>query len=164
MLLYKTPAGFSDLWLRGDGLYLTGLFFEGSRNLSDLDSHEEARPDFDPTDTLRWLDLYFRGTPPDFIPAFRIENLTPFRREVMELMLKIPYGHTSTYGALAAQIAAARGAKKISAQAVGGAVGQNPICLIVPCHRVVGARGALIGYGGGIENKKALLQHESGLF
>ena len=75
-------------------------------------------------------------------------------------MLRIPYGKTVTYGEIAAQLAMERGLERMSAQAVGGAVGHNPICIIVPCHRVVGANGSLTGYGGGILRKKALLELE----
>ena len=82
------------------------------------------------------------------------------RAEVIERMLRIPFGETVTYGHIASEIAAKRGIPKMSAQAVGGAVGNNPICIIVPCHRVLGANGKLTGYGGGLENKKALLMLE----
>lgn len=87
-------------------------------------------------------------------------HLTAFRQEVMERLKAIPYGQTTTYGAIAKQIAAKKGMSRISAQAVGGAVGWNPIGIIVPCHRVIGANGALTGYGGGLQNKIALLKLE----
>ena len=106
------------------------------------------------------MDTYFGGQNPDFTPAYRIMNLTSFRQEVIEIMKSIPFGETLTYGEIAKEIAKTRGLKRMSAQAVGGAVGWNPICIIVPCHRVVGTDGSLTGYGGGIENKAALLAHE----
>ena len=115
--------------------------------------------------TCRWLDEYFTGREPDFAPPYRIDGLTPFRSDVIDAMLKIPFGKTVTYGEIAAGIARRRGLKRMSAQAVGGAVGWNPICIIIPCHRVMGANGALVGYGGGIGNKISLLAHEGvGLF
>ena len=95
-----------------------------------------------------------------FTPKFKIENLTPFRSQVVKEMCKIPYGKTATYSDIAKEIALRNGISKMSAQAVGGAVGWNPICIIVPCHRVVGANKSLTGYGGGIRNKIALLKLE----
>lgn len=111
-------------------------------------------------ETFRWLDLYFQGKNPDFTPRYRRPGETPFRRAVAAEMLKIPYGETRTYGDIAKNIATQRGLSKMSAQAVGGAVGWNPICIIVPCHRVVGANKSLTGYGGGMKNKVALLKLE----
>ena len=118
-------------------------------------------------DTIQWLDLYFgknretgefteKSVWPDFIPAIKIDGLTPFRRKVTSAMISIPFGQTMTYG----EIAKAIGKEKMSARAVGGAVGWNPICLIIPCHRVLGTNGSITGYGGGINNKIALLQLE----
>ena len=89
-----------------------------------------------------------------------MDGLTPFRREVADAMLAIPFGETATYGDIAAALAKKHGIAKMSAQAVGGAVGWNPICIIVPCHRVVGAGQGLVGYGGGIRNKAGLLSLE----
>ena len=110
-------------------------------------------------ETRRWLDAYFRGEKPDFTPPLSVET-TPFRRAVWELLLTIPYGQTMTYGEIAAEIARRRGLSGMSAQAVGGAVGRNPISLIIPCHRVVGTGGSLTGYAGGIEKKVKLLELE----
>lgn len=106
------------------------------------------------------MDLYFSGREPDFTPQYKIEGLTPFRLEVINILNTIPYGKTMTYGEIAEKIAAARGIRRMSAQAVGQAVGWNPICIIVPCHRVLGAGGSLTGYGGGIDNKISLLKCE----
>lgn len=110
--------------------------------------------------TIKWLDIYFSGQEPDFTLEYRIENLTPFRKQVIDIMNKIPYGKTITYNDIAKKIAKSKGIEKMSAQAVGGAVGWNPICIIIPCHRVVGTNGALVGYGGGINNKIKLLEIE----
>lgn len=107
--------------------------------------------------TRRRLDLYFSGREPGFTPALNPVG-SAFRRAVWEILLKIPYGKTTTYGQIAREIAAARGLAKMSAQAVGGAVGHNEISIIIPCHRVVGTHGSLTGYAGGIDRKMKLLQ------
>lgn len=99
------------------------------------------------------LYIYFSGKEPDFTPKYKIEGLTEFRKEVIDIMNSIPFGKTLTYNDISKTIAQNRGIKKMSSQAVGGAVGWNPICIIIPCHRVVGANGNLTGYGGGIENR-----------
>ena len=157
---YKTPPGFDDMWMNSDGEVLTGLWFEGSRGQSKhrLDCEERDLPVF--RETRRWLDIYFSGRQPDFTPRYRMDGLTPFRREVVDAMLAISFGETATYGDIAAALAQKHGIAKMSAQAVGGAVGWNPICIIVPCHRVVGAGQNLVGYGGGIRNKAGLLSLE----
>lgn len=157
---YKTPDGFDDLWMSFDGEVLTGLWFEGSRGQTKhrLDCAERDMSVF--RETRRWLDIYFSGRQPDFTPRYRMDNLTPFRREVVDAMCAIPFGETATYGEIAAALAKRHGIAKMSAQAVGGAVGWNPICIIVPCHRVIGANRRLTGYGGGIKNKVRLLALE----
>ena len=155
---YRTPEGFDDLIMVSDGEVLTGLWFVGSRNAPEF--RGEAREPPVLRETRRWLDIYFSGRQPDFTPPYRIDGLTPFRRDVVDAMLAIPFGATATYGDIAATIARKRGLAKMSAQAVGQAVGWNPICLVVPCHRVIGAAGALVGYGGGLRNKDALLALE----
>ena len=110
----------------------------------------------------KWLAIYFSGKEPDFkIPLHFIG--TDFQNEVWEILSSIPYGQTTTYGEIAKQLAARRGLERMSAQAVGGAVGRNEISIIVPCHRVVGANGSLTGYAGGIDKKIALLQLEGAL-
>lgn len=157
---YNTPQGFDDMWMNSDGEVLTGLWFEGSRGQSKhrLDCEEGDLPVFH--ETRRWLDIYFSGRQPDFTPRYRMDGLTPFRREVVDAMLAIQFGKTATYGDIADALAKKHGIAKMSAQAVGGAVGWNPICIIVPCHRVVGAGQGLVGYGGGIRNKAGLLSLE----
>lgn len=118
-------------------------------------------------EATRWLDIYFSGRRPDCTPPLRLPS-TPFRALVSEIMLAIPYGTTTTYAAIAAEVARRQGRSSSSAQAVGGAVGHNPISLIIPCHRVVGSNGSLTGYAGGLRRKVALLTLEgtdtSGLF
>ena len=151
------------MWMSSDGEVLTGLWFDGSKDTGKQDRTGEVHllPIFE--ETVRWLDIYFGGEVPKFTPAYRIGNLTDFRTEVQEQMGEIPYGKTVTYGDIARVIAEKRGTARMSAQAVGGAVGANPICIIVPCHRVMGAGGKITGYGGGLENKKMLLELE-GIF
>ena len=110
-------------------------------------------------ETKRWLDHYFSGEEPGFTPPLNPAG-NEFRQAVWRLLLDIPYGQTTTYGAIADLLAKRRGVAKMSAQAVGGAVGHNEISIIVPCHRVVGANGNLTGYGSGLNNKIKLLQLE----
>ena len=109
--------------------------------------------------TRAWLDVYFSGREPDVTPPLLTGNASPFRRRVWEILRGIPYGQTVTYGEIARQLAHETG-RGVSAQAVGGAVGHNPISLIIPCHRVVGANGRLTGYAGGLDKKIALLRLE----
>ena len=155
---YNSPFG--EMFMKSDGEYLTGLWFKDSRDSSKHGSNYDQKdlPVFE--ETQKWLDVYFEGKIPNFTPAYRVENLTPFRKQVIDIMNEIPYGQVTTYNNIAAKIAESRGLEKMSAQAVGGAVGWNPICIIIPCHRVVGASGSLIGYGGGIQNKVRLLELE----
>ena len=155
--IYKTKNGLSDIILNSDGEYLTGLWFEGSK---DSIKHDENAKEKDLEifkETRKWLDIYFSGKVPEFTPKYKINNITDFRKEVIDIMNLIPFGETITYNDIAEKIAKKRGIKKMSAQAVGGAVGSNPICIIIPCHRVVGKNGKLTGYGGGIKNKEILL-------
>ncbi len=157
---YKTPDAFDDMFMNSDGEYLTGLWFMGSGDDAKhtTNCEEKNLPIF--KETKKWLDIYFSGKNPDFTPKYKMDNLTSFRQEVVNIMNTIPYGSTSTYKDIAEIIAEKRGLNKMSSQAVGGAVGWNPICIIIPCHRVVGSNGSLTGYGGGIKNKVALLTHE----
>ena len=157
---YKTPSGFSDMLMSSDGVYLTGLWFCDSRDAlkHKFDYVERLLPVFE--DTIRWLDIYFSGKIPDFVPKYKILKSTSFRNSVIEIMNEIPYGEVITYGDIANTVALKRGLSRMSSQAVGGAVGCNPICIIIPCHRVVGLNGSLTGYGGGISNKIKLLELE----
>lgn len=159
--IYKTPKEFSNIIMNSDGEYLTGLWFEGSRDFSKHKIEGEEKDLLIFNQTKKWLDLYFSGKVPDFTPKYKIEILTPFRKEVIDIMNTISYGKTLTYNDISKIIAKNRGIKKMSSQAVGGAVGWNPICIIIPCHRVVGTNGSLTGYGGGIKNKVELLKLEN---
>lgn len=158
--IYKTPNEFSNIIMNSDGENLTGLWFEDSRDCSKhiTDCEEKDLEIF--RETSRWLNLYFSGKNPNFTPKYKIKNLTPFRQEVIDIMNTIQYGNILTYNDISKIIAKKRGLKRMSAQAVGGAVGWNPICIIIPCHRVVGTNGSLTGYGGGIKNKVELLKLE----
>ncbi len=158
---YRTPKGFDNLLMSSDGEVLTGLWFEGSPGAAKHTGDGAVRdlPVF--RETAAWLDAYFAGRPPATHPRFRMDGLTPFRAAVVEEMRRIPFGRTVTYGEIAAHVAKRLGRGRMSAQAVGGAVGRNPICILSPCHRVVGRGGALVGYGGGLPNKAALLRHEA---
>jgi methylated-DNA-[protein]-cysteine S-methyltransferase len=107
-----------------------------------------------------WLNEYFTGKRPDTSGLPLLPSGSAFRRDVWQMLLQIPYGEVTTYGKIAGKIAHARGIDKMASQAVGGAVGHNPISIIIPCHRVVGKDGNLTGYGGGIDMKIRLLEHE----
>lgn len=155
---YASPLGI--ITIGSNGKQLTGLWFEGQKyfgdTLCDQPSHH-ALPIFDETRT--WLGVYFQGKRPSFTPPILL-NDTPFRRTVWQLLLTIPYGETTTYKDIARQWARQHGVKSMSSQAVGGVVGRNPISIIIPCHRVIGANGSLTGYAGGLDRKRWLLQWE----
>ena len=155
---YESPLG--AITMASDGEALIGLWFDGQKYFADcLESEYEEKmlPIFEQAD--QWLSIYFSGQQPDFTPMLSMKT-TEFRKAVWEIMLSIPYGKTMTYGVIAARIAKQKGLQKMSAQAVGGAVGHNSISLIIPCHRVVGTNGSLTGYAGGIEKKVKLLELE----
>ena len=155
---YASPLG--GLLLAADEQGLIGLWFDGARHFAANlpEAREEKRtPVLD--EAARWLDDYFSGGQPDFTPPLHLIG-SPFRQAVWTLLLQIPYGQTTTYGALARQLAAQTGAARVSAQAVGGAVGHNAVSLIIPCHRVVGTNGSLTGYAGGLDRKIKLLELE----
>ena len=154
---YVSPLG--DILLASDGTALTGLWFAGAKYAPSprLWERSDQLPIF--RQSGRWLDQYFAGAAPDVLPQIRLSG-TPFRMAVWSLLLEIPYGCVTTYGAIARQLAKKRSAPAPSAQAVGGAVGHNPLSILVPCHRVVGSDGSLTGYAGGLERKAALLRLE----
>lgn len=159
---YSSPLG--DMLLAADDIGLTGLWFEGQKYFARcLDEvHEEREiPLFEKTRC--WLDIYFSGKEPDFTVPFHFIG-TEFQKVVWEILCTIPYGHTTTYGEIAKRLAAKRGVPRMSAQAVGGAVGHNEISIMVPCHRVVGTNGSLTGYAGGIDRKVKLLTLENPLY
>ena len=140
---------------------LAGLWFTGQKYFPGGSESWLKKPDYPLFTSLeRWLEEYFSGSK----PKTRITLLpqgTIFQQRVWKLLEEIPYGKTTTYGALAAKLITP--GKKASAQAVGGAVGHNPISLIIPCHRVIGADGSLTGYAGGIEKKRFLLELEKAI-
>lgn len=156
---YHSPIG--DILLAADDIGVTGLWFEGQKYFAlhlDKEHQEKDLPVF--TETKRWLDIYFSGKEPDFTVPLHFKG-TDFQKEVWEILCSIPYGKTMTYGEIAKKIAFKRGLKHMSAQAVGGAVGHNPISILVPCHRVIGSNGSLTGYAGGIDKKNKLLTLEN---
>ena len=155
---YRSPIG--NILLAADEIGLTGLWFEGQKYFAlylDKEHEERELPIFEKV--KEWLDIYFSGKEPDFTVPLHFTG-TDFQNEVWEILCAIPYGRTMTYGEIAKQVAAKKGLPRMSAQAVGGAVGHNGISVIVPCHRVVGANGSLTGYAGGIDKKIKLLQLE----
>lgn len=155
---YDSPLG--SILLAADEIGLTGLWFDGEKYFADnlLDEHIERETPI-LKETKRWLDIYFTGREPDFMPPLHPIG-SAFRQSVWEILLQIPYGQTVTYGEIARQLADKQGIAKMSAQAVGGAVGHNEISVIIPCHRVVGTSGSLTGYAGGVDKKAALLKLE----
>ena len=149
---YESPLG--SLLMTSDGEALTGLSFVDEPSALQV---TQSLPVF--AVACRWLDLYFSGKVPDFTPQLSLQG-SDFRRAVWEILLTIPYGQTISYGEIADMIARRRHLGKMSAQAVGGAVGHNPVGILVHCHRVVGKDGSLTGYGGGIWRKEWLLRLE----
>ena len=155
---YQSPLG--KLLLAADQTGITGAWFENQKYYAhslDAEHTEKVTPILE--DTKRWLDLYFSGKEPDFMPSLHPSG-TPFQMEVWDILRQIPYGTTITYGAVAKEIARRRGIPRMSAQAAGGAVGRNPVSILIPCHRVVGSNGSLTGYAGGIDRKIKLLALE----
>lgn len=155
---YGSPLG--DILLAADEIGLTGLWFVDAKYFAanlPAEHKEEKMPILEETE--RWLDIYFAGMEPDFQPPLHPKG-SPFRQAVWDILLQIPYGRITTYGEIARRLAKKQGLPRMSAQAVGGAVGHNAISIIIPCHRVVGANGSLTGYAGGIEKKRKLLELE----
>ena len=163
---YDSPLG--AILLAADETGLTGLWFDGQKFFArDLPAERVEQNTPALSEVKRWLDIYFTGKEPDFMPPLHPIG-SAFRRSVWDILLRIPYGQTSTYGEIARQLAEKQGRPRIAAQAVGGAVGHNKISIIIPCHRVVGTNGSLTGYAGGIDKKVKLLEWEhtdmTGLF
>ena len=157
--VYQSPVG--NILLAADEIGLTGLWFYGQKYYADkLDAEHEEKdlPIFETS--KRWLDIYFSGQKPDFMPSVHLIG-SSFRISVWKLLQQIPYGQTTTYGEIARQMAAQMGTARMSAQAVGAAVGRNPVSILIPCHRVLGSDGSLTGYAGGVEKKAALLALEN---
>jgi len=154
-----TPLG--PILMASDGIGLTGLWFEGQKYFSagfDASAAVEAPDAFSEAD--RWLDTYFAGSDPGPLPGLHLSG-TEFQRRVWQMLTEIPYGTVATYGMLAERLARQTGRLSMSAQAVGNAVGRNPVSVIVPCHRVLGADGSLTGYAGGLWRKRSLLLLEN---
>lgn len=156
---YNSPVG--KLIIQSDGENVIGLYKEKQKNFTkEINQMQKADKLEILAKTKKWLDRYFRGEKPSYTEL----NLRPiggeFRQIVWKLLLKIPYGKVTTYGEIAKKVARIMNKEKMSAQAIGGAVGHNPISIIIPCHRVIGVNGSLTGYAGGIETKKKLLELE----
>ena len=155
---YESPLG--GILLAADEVGLTGLWFDGQKYFArDLPAEHTERNTPLLLKAGRWLDIYFTGREPDFMPPLHPVG-SAFRQSVWEILLQIPYGQTMTYGEIARQLTEQKGGARVSAQAVGGAVGHNEISIIIPCHRVVGTGGSLTGYAGGIDKKIKLLELE----
>lgn len=160
--IYKSPIG--QILIGTKDNKLVGVWIENQKYyLSDFKEKVERVDNYNNeaiTKTKKWLDKYFNKEKPN-VNELEIDLIgSEFRKSVWEVLKKIPYGEVITYNDIAKEIAKQKGINKMSAQAVGGAVGHNPISIIIPCHRVVGANGSLTGYAGGIKNKKYLLEHE----
>lgn len=155
---YSSPLG--GILLAADEFGLTGLWLDGEKYFADNLPAEHAKQETPIlAETRRWLDLYFSGKEPDFMPPLHPIG-SPFRLAVWSILQQIPYGETTTYGEIARELTRRGGPPRMSARAVGGAVGHNKISILIPCHRVVGASGSLTGYAGGMEKKRRLLELE----
>lgn len=155
---YGSPLGGITLAATNDRL--CGLWFDGQKYFgSTLREETEEKEIPVLCQTRHWLDIYFSGKEPGFLPPFRLDG-TPFQQTVWNILSSIPYGKTQTYKEMATETARRLGRPHMAAQAVGNAIGHNPISILIPCHRVVGTNGSLTGYAGGTERKLALLQIE----
>ena len=157
---YPSPLGLITIASTEDAL--VGLWIEGQKYfIGSLKEPLTERPDLPILiQTRQWLDRYFAGEQPSLTELKLAPIGSNFRQRVWSILCQIPYGETVTYGQIAKQVAAELGLETMSAQAIGGAVGHNPISIIIPCHRVVGTNGSLTGYAGGIDKKIWLLNHE----
>lgn len=167
--IYHSPFG--KILLIFDKNYLLGLYLENQKEFEDKLKDEDIK--FIDGENLeissgeykilrdieKWLEIYFSGKDPEFIPAIKVYG-SEFRKDVWDILLKIPYGETRTYKEVGEELIKNKKYDRVSNQAVGGAVGHNPISLIIPCHRVIGGDGSLRGYAGGIEVKRKLLELE----
>lgn len=158
--IYESPIGL--LTLASDGKNLIGLWVEGQKyhgaTIDEEIIENEEMPIFEAT--KKWLDKYFAGEEPAISKLSLAPIGTDFRQDVWKILCEIPYGQVVTYGDIAKEMASKMNKKTMSSQAVGGAVGHNPISIIIPCHRVVGTNGSLTGYAGGIDKKIKLLKLE----
>lgn len=157
---FESPLG--GITLASDGEHLSGVWLDGQKYFkSTIKEEMHQKGDLPVLEAAKeWLKLYFEGKRPDASTLSLVPWGSEFRQEVWRLLLEIPYGQVTTYGALAAKIAKKRNCASMSAQAIGGAVSHNPISIIIPCHRVIGSNGSLTGYAGGIEKKIRLLELE----
>ena len=157
---YKSPVG--NLMLVSDGDNLVGLYMENQKYyLNGLKQELTSKDNLQVFEnTKKWLDRYFEKEKPSIKEIPIAPKGGEFRQKVWKILCEIPYGKTTTYGEIAKRIAKQMNKEKMSAQAVGNAVGHNPISIIIPCHRVIGKNGSLTGYAGGIERKKMLLELE----
>ncbi|AYW45968.1 methylated-DNA--protein-cysteine methyltransferase [Tetragenococcus koreensis] len=155
----KTDSPLGPLVLTSDGENLTGLWFENRSTIQESWQEKEL-PIF--TETQSWLQEYFTGKDPAWMLPVKPEG-TDYRKNVWKALLEVPYGETTSYKDIAQMVDAASPDRKTSARAVGGAVGKNPISIIIPCHRIIGSDGDLTGYGGGIDRKIKLLELEKSL-
>lgn len=157
---YDSPLGV--YYLAGEETTLFGVWLHGQRHFSlqELKGNAVCRETALLRQTKVWLDRYFSGErlTPGELPLS--PQGTPFQRQIWKALLQIPYGSVTTYGALAKTVGEELGQDRLAPQAVGSAVGRNPLSILIPCHRVVGAKGALTGYAGGVEVKAWLLHHE----
>ena len=149
--VYDSPLG--RILIKSRNGHITGLGF----CKEDIVVSEHTEPVID--EAMKWLDTYFSGKNPGPVPPLELTG-TPFRMKVWDILRTIPYGTTTTYGEIAKTIAEERGLQRMSAQAVGNAVGSNPIAIIIPCHRVIGSDGSLVGYAFGTNIKSKLLSLE----
>lgn len=158
--IYSSPVG--EILLAADEVGAVGIWFKDEKYYAYcLDKENEPKETPVIKEIRRWLDIYFQGKKPDFEPPIHFIG-TPFQVEVWNILREIPYGSTTTYSKIAEKIAQNRGLPRMSAQAVGTAVGKNNIDLVVPCHRVVGSNYSLAGYAGGIDKKIYFLKLEGG--
>ena len=154
---YNSPLG--EIFMQSDGINLTALKF-GKFSDFGAEFKEQNLQIFG--DTCAWLDIYFSGISPNFTPKISLNSLngSEFAKQIWQILLQIPYGKTTSYSEIAQKIAIQKGMAKMSAQAVGGAIGKNPIAIIIPCHRVIGTSGKLVGYAYGVDKKEFLLNLE----
>lgn len=159
--IWRYALPFGKMMMASEGENLIGLWFEQQKYFGATLAEnvvEEKLPVFE--ETMKWLERYFAGEKPGIGELPLAPQGSEFRKRVWKILCQIPYGEVITYGEIARRIAKERGLERMSAQAVGGAVGHNPISVIIPCHRVIGSDGSLTGYAGGIALKKKLLEHE----
>ena len=158
---YDSPLG--TITLHADDEALLGVWLGDERLETNVEIIERPGANKHINDAVRWLDAYFAGKAPDFVPTIKLQG-SLFRKTVSQILLEIPYGELTTYGEIAHEVEVRLGKERMSAQAVGGAVGSNEFSIIVPCHRVVGKDGKLTGYAGGLDKKVYLLHHEGVAF